>query len=218
MTRTAMAGTLTVVLVTMSLLLPAAVFPTRTSAQELQGVGTPRPAQTQAPEPKPRAKPSAPPAPSVSKATLQQFAWLTGRWQGDWGPRVAQQVWMPPQSGVMVGVFQLTEDGKTLVVELYTIVAAPHGIELRVRHFTPTLTAWETNAPSVLKLTSIDSKSMLFKNEDNGQPKHWLMKRTEPDTYIARFEIVPEKGEAQSAQITYHLQDSSIRPNHQSAK
>src|ERR1700686_3843125 len=45
--------------------------------------------------PAPSPAPSAAPLP---KATLADFAWLAGRWQGVWGPRIAQQVWMPPKS------------------------------------------------------------------------------------------------------------------------
>jgi len=56
------------------------------------------------------------------KAALADFAWLAGRWQGSWGPRVAQQVWTAPKAGVMMGTFQLVENDKTLVLELFTVV------------------------------------------------------------------------------------------------
>jgi len=107
----------------------------------------------------------------------------------------------------MVGVFQLTEDTKTLVIELYSIMATPQGIELRVRHFTPSLTPWRESEPSLLRLMTYDSKSFLFVNQDNEQPKHWVMKRTDPNTYLANFEIVPEKGEVESSEIIFHRQD-----------
>jgi len=136
------------------------------------------------------------------KDALADFSWLTGRWQGKWGPRIAQQVWMPPNSGVMVGVFQLSENGRTLVIELYAISSSPQGIALRIRHFTRALTPWE-NRPSVLNLKSIGPKSILFENADNGQPKNWLMKRTGPDTFVQRFEIVSQPGQQQVAEINY---------------
>lgn len=171
-----------------------------------------KPSKTKA---KPKTSPSA--APSPAHETLAEFAWLAGRWQGSWGPRIAQEVWMPPQSGVMVGVFQLTEDTKTLVIELYTIMATPQGIELRVRHFTPSLAPWQKSEPSLLKLVTYDSKSILFVNQDNGQPKHWVMKRTDPNTYMARFEIVPEKGQVESSEIIFHHQGIPAPANHLTA-
>lgn len=228
MTRPAMAPAWSVLLVIAAVLCSIAVVPGRALAQDPEGAGTSEPSQPQKskPDSEPNAKadpgthskPKSPvtSAPPASKPTLDQFAWLAGRWQGKWGPRIAHEVWMPPQSGVMVGVFQLTEDNRTLVIEVYTMVATPDGIELRVRHFTPTLTPWEKGGPSLLKLMTYDSKSFLFVNQDNGQPKHWLMKRTAPGTYVARFEIVPEKGQLQSAEIVYHRQGNSAPANHRS--
>jgi hypothetical protein len=151
------------------------------------------------------------PAAEAGKSALSQFAWLAGYWQGQWGPRLAQQVWMPAQSGTMAGVFQLSENTQTLVIELYTIVSTPRGIELRVRHFTPSLTAWE-KSPALLNLKSVDSKSILFENPDNGQPKNWLMRRTGADTFVARFEIVRDKGQQQVAEIVFHRQPASAAP------
>lgn len=139
-----------------------------------------------------------------SQTSLAQFSWLTGYWHGNWGPRIAQQVWMAPHSGVMVGAFELSEDGRALVIELYTIASTPNGIELRVRHFTPLLTPWEKSGPAVLSLKSIDSKTILFENKASGQPKRWTMRRTGADSFIARFEIVAQKGQQQVAEITYH--------------
>jgi hypothetical protein len=149
-------------------------------------------------------------APEAAKQVLSQFSWLDGYWRGQWGPRVAQQAWMPAQSGTMVGVFQLSENTKTLVVELYSIVATPQGIELRIRRFTPALVAWEKSA--LLNLQSVDSQSMLFENASDGQPKSWLMTRSGPDTLIQKFEIVPEKGQQHVAQIVYHRQRAPVTP------
>lgn len=121
---------------------------------------------------------------------------------------------MPPRYGEMVGVFQLSEENHTLVIELYAIVATPRGIELRVRHFTPGLTPWEKAGPAVLNLKNIDPKSILFENADNGQPKHWLMKRTGPDAFLTQFEIVPQPGEQQVAEITFHRETVSAPARH----
>jgi hypothetical protein len=205
MTHIATARALANLLLACSLLaLSMAALPCSAGAQQPTGAGTTKAPSVQATTPAPTAPPTPPPAPLVSKAPLAQFSWLVGHWQGEWGPRVAQQVWMPPRSGEMVGIFQLSEDSHTLVVEVYAIRATPRGIELRVRHFTPALTPWEKAGPAVLNLTSIDAKSILFENADNGQPKHWLMKRTGTDSFLARFEIVPKDGQQQVAEISFH--------------
>lgn len=147
------------------------------------------------------------PAPSsapLPKATLADFAWLAGRWHGVWGPRIAQQVWMPPKSGTMVGTFQLAENGETLVIELFTLVEKPDGISFYFRHFTPTLMPWEKSDATVLKLTSADPKEFVLENPVNGQPKRAIIRRIDADTYVSRSEIVPDKGDMEIVEITYH--------------
>jgi hypothetical protein len=144
--------------------------------------------------------------PAVPKATLAEFAWLAGRWQGSWGPRVAQQVWTAPKAGVMMGTFQLEENDKTLVLELFTVVDGPEGIKFHLRHFTPSLVAWEKPGPTVLDLSSADAKSMIFENPVDGQPKRTTITRVDADTYISRSEVIPEKGDPQVTEITYHRQ------------
>src|SRR5208337_3052418 len=132
------------------------------TAQQPIGAGTPAtPAQRAE-----RAK-EAP----ASKPTLADFSWLAGRWQGTWGPRVAQQTWTAPKAGVMLGTFQLAEGGKTLVLELFTLVEDAEGIKLYLRHFTPSLTPWEKPGPTTLDLQTADAKSIVFVNPADGEPK-----------------------------------------------
>jgi hypothetical protein len=146
------------------------------------------------------------------KPTLAEFAWLAGRWQGSWGPRVAQQVWTAPKAGVMLGTFQLEENDKTLVLELFTVVDEPEGIKFHLRHFTPSLVAWEKPGPTVLDLASADAKSVVFENSVDGQPKRTTITRVDADTYISRSEVVPEKGDPQVTEITYHRQRDAAPP------
>ncbi|HXQ25090.1 MAG TPA: DUF6265 family protein [Candidatus Acidoferrales bacterium] len=171
-------------------------IPARAAGQQPAGAGM------QAP---PDAAKVAAPAPAP-KTTLADFAWLAGRWQGAWGPRIAQQVWTAPRAGVMLGTFQLAENDKTLVLELFTLVEDTDGIQLHLRHFTPSLVAWEKASPAVLKLASTDPKTITFENPVDGQPKRASFTRIDADTYVLRSEIVPEKGDLQVTEITYRRQ------------
>ena len=148
----------------------------------------------------------APPGASIQKMTLADFAWLPGRWQGTWGLRSAQQVWMPARAGVMLGTFQLTENDKTLVLELFTLVEQPDGINLYVRRFTPSLAPWEQAGPTVLHLSSLDPKTAIFDNPGEGQPRRVLFRRLDADTYVSRSDVAPENGAPRVTEITYHRQ------------
>jgi Domain of unknown function (DUF6265) len=143
------------------------------------------------------------PAPAT-KPTLADLAWLAGRWQGTWGPRVAQQTWTVPTAGVMLGTFQLAESDKTLVLEFFTLVENAGGVKLYLRHFTPSLTPWEKPGPTILNLQSADAKSVVFVNPLDGQPKQIVIMRVDADVYVSRSEIVSEKGDEQATEITYH--------------
>jgi Domain of unknown function (DUF6265) len=168
-------------------------------------IAAPLAAQQLATPRRPAAQNDAAPTASASpvKPTLSNLSWLAGEWQGTWGPRIAQQTWTAPEAGVMVGTFQLTEGDKTLVLEFFTLTEESDGIKLYLRHFTPSLTPWEKPGPTVLTLKSADTKSVVFVNAVDGEPKQDVLTRIDADTYISRSEIVPAKGDAQVTEITY---------------
>jgi uncharacterized protein DUF6265 len=172
------------------------------------GTGAQSAAQTaaketsKAPTPDPQAPASA--AKDAPAPTLADFAWLDGQWKGQWGPRVAEQDWMAPKAGMMTGVFRLVEGDKTLVLEMFTLVEKPDGINFYFRHFTPELVPWEKADATVLNLVSVDAKKIEFENPVNGQPKRAILLRVDMDTYTARSEIAPEQGDKQVIEITYH--------------
>lgn len=153
------------------------------------------------------------PPQQAAAAKLSDFAWLEGRWHGDWGPRMAEQTWMAPQAGTMVGIFRLVESEKPLAIELYTLVQRPDGINFYFRHFTPELVPWEKSDATVLNLVSLDANHFEFDNSVNGMPKHAAFTRVDADTYVARSELVPETGDPQTIEITYHRQTSTTPPS-----
>jgi len=148
-------------------------------------------------------------SPQESKAVLSNFAWLAGDWQGVWGPRIVEQTWLAPKAGQMTGIYRVLENTKTLVVELFSLLETPDGIEFRFRHFTPELTPWERNGPTSMELASLDSKTAVFENRAAGQPKRALFIRIDPNTYISRSEIVTEDGSVQVTEITFHRQNAA---------
>ena len=84
-------------------------------------------------------------------------------------------MWTEPKAGEMLGLFRVVENDKTLVIELYSLLETPDGIEFRLRHFTPSLAALGAvrDAP-LLKLASFDPNTAVFENPADGQPKRSL--------------------------------------------
>ncbi len=138
--------------------------------------------------------------------TLDQFSWLEGRWRGEWGSRVAEQTWLEPKAGEIAGLFRVIEREKTLVLELFSLVEKPEGIQFYLRHLTPELLPWEKSDATVLKLESMDGTKATFVNAVNGEPKRLIFTRVDADTYTQRSEIEPAEGEPQVIEITFHRQ------------
>jgi uncharacterized protein DUF6265 len=181
------------------------------SAQQPAGAGSeskPGPAMTSEASMS-QSSPQTQPGPKVS-----DFAWLEGRWRGEWGPRIAEQVWMAPKAGMMLGDFRVIENDKVLVIEIFTLVEKPGGINFYFRHFTPELAPWEKSDATLLKLTTADPKKSEFENPVNGKPKRVVFNKLDADTYAWRSEIIPENGDPQIIEITYHRQPlAAIAPN-----
>lgn len=142
----------------------------------------------------------------VQQPTLDQFSWLEGQWRGEWGARVTEQTWLEPKAGEMAGLFRLVEGKKPLVLELFSIVEKPDGIEFFLRHLTPELLPWEKSDATMLKLESVDATKATFMNPVNGEPKRLIFTRVDADTYVQRSEIEPAEGEPQVIEITFHRQ------------
>ena len=155
-----------------------------------------------------RTQPSAGAASSTAidapKSVLDHFAWLEGRWRGEWGPRVAEQSWLGPKAGEMLGVFRVAEGDKTLVIELFTLVEKSDGVDFYFRHFTPQLLPWEKSDATLLNLGEFDANKFDFENPHDGMPKRSILTRIDADTFTSRSEIVPDSGEMQVIEITYH--------------
>jgi Domain of unknown function (DUF6265) len=167
----------------------------RGSASTAQSGETQTPAPAQAPGSTPAA---------AAKSVLDNFAWLEGRWRGDWGPRLAEQAWLGPKAGEMLGVFRLAEGDKTLVIELFALVEQSEGVDFYIRHFTPQLLPWEKSDATVLNLAKFDTTTFDFENPSNAMPKRSVLTRIDADTFISRSDLIPENGEMQIIEITYH--------------
>jgi Domain of unknown function (DUF6265) len=181
------------------------------SAQQSAGAGSPsQPASVAGPD---AAAPSTLPLP-VSAPKLSDFAWLEGRWRGDWGPRVAEQIWTAPKAGTMIGDFRLIENDKVLVIEFFTLLEKNGGVNFYFRHFTPELVPWEKSDATLLKLTTVEPKKIDFENPANGKPKRVVFTKIDADTYTWRSEIISETGDPQIVEITYHRQPlAAIAPS-----
>ncbi len=149
----------------------------------------------------------APAALSVSAQgvrTTQDFRWLEGRWEGHLGSDVAARadiMFSKPTARSIVGTMRLVKSDTVLVVELISLVDTPAGVEMRFRHFSLELEAYEPNYKQAMRLTSFDATEDVFENTIpydkammSTQPRTTKFIRQGADGFVGRSNIIDSDG------------------------
>jgi Domain of unknown function (DUF6265) len=76
-------------------------------------------------------------------ATLDQMAWLAGRWTGEGFGGKLEEIWSPPVNGEMIGHFFASDEKGVQFIELLQLKQENGSIVYRVKHFNPDFTGWE---------------------------------------------------------------------------
>src|SRR5262245_38795369 len=76
-------------------------------------------------------------------AKITDMAWYAGRWTGTGFGGENEETWMPPNGGMMLGMYRLVQNGRPSFFELLEIYEVDNTIALRLKHFNPDLTGWE---------------------------------------------------------------------------
>ena len=148
-----------------------------------------------------------------TSATLRDFAWLTGRWEGkvaSLGEALLEVTYSMPRAGLMTGMMRLVQRDTVLVVELISLVETPSGIEMRFRHFSPTLDAYEREFKQAMRLTNHQPQSAVFENTVpfdaklmSTQPRRTSLVRHGDDEFVGRSDIIGSDGMPAEIVTTY---------------
>lgn len=82
-------------------------------------------------------------AQTASPASIEDAAWLAGRWVGEGFGGEMEEVWSPPVGGQMIGHFRHWRDGQPEFYEIMLMDVVDGGVRMRVKHFNPDFTGWE---------------------------------------------------------------------------
>ncbi len=127
-------------------------------------------------------------------ARLSDFAWMEGKWQGQFGEALAEETFMAPKAGAILNMFRLTKDGNLLIYETSALVETGDALELRVRHFNAKLEAMESEQPIVLKLVKYDGARAEFENFIHTAPKRTIITKRSNDEMEVYSEILRKDG------------------------
>lgn len=82
-------------------------------------------------------------AQTPGEATIEDAAWLAGRWVGEGFGGQMEEAWAPPVGGQMVGHFRYWREGEPQFYEFMMMDIADGGVRMRVKHFNPDMVGWE---------------------------------------------------------------------------
>lgn len=115
-------------------------------------------------------------------ATIEDAAWLAGRWTGTGLGGELEEVWSPPVGGQMVGHFRLVTNGKPVFYEFILLDVVDGGIRMRLKHFNPDHTAWEDkDAWTTFSPVSASEGKLVF--------SALTIERTGPDALTMRLKL-----------------------------
>ncbi len=152
--------------------------------------------------------PSGPNGSTGPAVSVDDFAWLTGEWEGT-GPSgaVAQIDYMSPSRGVLPAVFRLLDDDRVVVLEMATLVEEHDGLVMYVRHFDPALVPLEEERAIRLRLVERDGDTYHFRNTNEGQnPVRSTLTRTETG-FVSRSILARPDGSMAEIRVAYHRRD-----------
>ena len=75
--------------------------------------------------------------------SLEQLNWMSGAWLEDTPLRRCEEIWSTVDAHTLMGMFRWISDDDVSFYEFMVIKVTDAGVELHVKHFHPTLVAWE---------------------------------------------------------------------------
>ncbi len=156
---------------------------------------------------------AAAPVHTQSTRTTKDFRWLAGRWEGHLGSDAtarAEVTFSEPNARSIVGTMRLVKNDTVLVVELITLVDTPAGVEMRFRHFSPALEAYEPTYKQAMRLTSFDAVQDVFENTApydkalmSTQPRTTKFIKQGADGFAGRSNIIGSDGKPAVIETIY---------------
>lgn len=149
-------------------------------------------------------------AESAPRAThsLDELAWLEGRWEGKGLGGDVEEHWSHPTAGSMMGMFRLIQNGKPGFFEFCLIEETEGLVTLRFQHFNPGYTAWEKSGPLVLDLTETTPGRAVFESRDPKQsPARMVYSKRDDRNLGVLIESPQALGGPISFEVLYQLAD-----------
>jgi hypothetical protein len=112
---------------------------------------------------------------TTERFTLEDVAFIAGHWEGPLFGGRAEEVWLAPDGGTMLGVFRLVSTNRegverTGVIEYLLFTQTAEGVTFRFKHFRTDYTTWETGEPLTFDLVEAGENLAVFASDIQKQP------------------------------------------------
>jgi hypothetical protein len=95
--------------------------------------------------------------------TIDDAAWLAGRWVGEGFGGQMEEAWAPPVGGQMIGHFRYWRDGQPQFYEFMVMDVVEGGVRMRLKHFNPDYTTWEDRETwTTFEPVSVSPEAIIF--------------------------------------------------------
>ncbi len=100
---------------------------------------------------------------SSPTADIESLAWIAGSWSCEAFGGTAEEFWVAPAGGAMMGMFRLVKESEVAFYEILTIAEKDSSLVLRLKHFDSQLSGWEAKDESVVfPLVRMEEKAAYF--------------------------------------------------------
>ncbi|MCB9869977.1 MAG: hypothetical protein H6837_08980 [Planctomycetes bacterium] len=141
---------------------------------------------------------------TTPRATMDDVAWLVGRWRGTGFGGEVEETWGPALGGTMIGTFRLVRGGKPDFYELLVLEPAGGSLTYKVKHFHADLRGWEAKDACVsFPLVRIRKNEICF---------HGLTLRREGDACVHYLAMRQKDGKQREVSLRYVRAGGSAPP------
>jgi len=139
---------------------------------------------------------------NAASASIEDFAWLAGRWDGKGFGGDVEETWSPILGGTMVGTFRLVNEEGPDFYELLLLAPEGNSVAYKVKHFHPDFTGWEEKDELIsFPLVKMTQDAVYF---------HGLTLQRLGDKCIHYLAIGQKDGTHKEVSLEYMLRDHPV--------
>ena len=146
------------------------------------------------------------PTTPLAADSLEQLNWMSGAWIEDTPLRRCEEIWSTVDAHTLMGMFRWISDDDVSFYEFMVIKVTDAGAELHVKHFHPSLVAWEEKDRfQVFILTELQAHRSVFTAvqdpEESEVTGGWLTYELTDDNHLEVFII----GANEEVKLNFHF-------------